>query len=217
MTGMGLIFWPHGMQPGEQQHNSSYLRYVPQLLADGNKAACSNTHHTCSSRLTIAPRWSRPQPPHLTPLIRTCFACCLCAAGVTVEVKARQVRVKGPRGVLARDFKHLSVDMYLIEEEGQKKLKVGWQQAGGCTSTATGQQGGRLLGYRHSMAAGVVGAACRQEGGGRGWARYSGKEGWGRQWGMRGRETTEGGEGRTVCRQTEELFAFQLGSCCVLW
>jgi len=44
--------------------------------------------------------------------------------GVTVEVKARQVRVKGPRGVLARDFKHLSVDMYLIEEEGQKKLKV---------------------------------------------------------------------------------------------
>jgi len=44
--------------------------------------------------------------------------------GVTVEVKARQVRVKGPRGVLTRDFKHLSVDMYLVEEEGQKKLKV---------------------------------------------------------------------------------------------
>jgi ribosomal protein L6P/L9E len=43
---------------------------------------------------------------------------------VTVEVKARQVRVKGPRGVLTRDFKHLSVDMYLIEEDGQKKLKV---------------------------------------------------------------------------------------------
>lgn len=47
------------------------------------------------------------------------------ASGVTVEVKARQVRVKGPRGVLTRDFKHLSVDMYLIEEDGQKKLKVG--------------------------------------------------------------------------------------------
>jgi large subunit ribosomal protein L9e len=44
--------------------------------------------------------------------------------GVTVEVKARQVRVKGPRGVLSRDFKHLSVDMYLVEEDGQKKLKV---------------------------------------------------------------------------------------------
>jgi large subunit ribosomal protein L9e len=44
---------------------------------------------------------------------------------VTVEVKARQVRVKGPRGVLSRDFKHLSVDMYLVEEDGQKKLKVG--------------------------------------------------------------------------------------------
>lgn len=42
-----------------------------------------------------------------------------------MEVKARQVRVKGPRGVLTRDFKHLSVDMYLVEEEGQKKLKVG--------------------------------------------------------------------------------------------
>jgi large subunit ribosomal protein L9e len=45
---------------------------------------------------------------------------------VTVEVKARAVRVKGPRGVLARDFKHLAVDMYLVEEEGVKKLKVGW-------------------------------------------------------------------------------------------
>lgn len=40
-------------------------------------------------------------------------------------MKARQVRVKGPRGVLSRDFKHLAVDMYLVEEDGQKKLKVG--------------------------------------------------------------------------------------------
>jgi large subunit ribosomal protein L9e len=45
---------------------------------------------------------------------------------VTVEVKARRVRVKGPRGVLSRDFKHLSVDMYLTtDEEGRKLLKVG--------------------------------------------------------------------------------------------
>ncbi|WIA10470.1 hypothetical protein OEZ86_000603 [Tetradesmus obliquus] len=44
--------------------------------------------------------------------------------GVQIEVKARAVRVKGPRGVLQRDFKHLAVDMYLFEEEGEKKLKV---------------------------------------------------------------------------------------------
>ncbi|KAF6259553.1 ribosomal protein L9 component of cytosolic 80S ribosome and 60S large subunit [Scenedesmus sp. NREL 46B-D3] len=44
--------------------------------------------------------------------------------GVQIEVKARAVRVKGPRGTLQRDFKHLAVDMYLFEEEGEKKLKV---------------------------------------------------------------------------------------------
>ncbi|KAK9832074.1 hypothetical protein WJX81_004111 [Elliptochloris bilobata] len=44
--------------------------------------------------------------------------------GITMEVKARKVRVKGPRGSLTRDFKHLAVDLYLIEEEGVKKLKV---------------------------------------------------------------------------------------------
>jgi len=40
--------------------------------------------------------------------------------GVSVEVKARKVRVKGPRGVLERDMKHLAIDMFLIEEEGKK-------------------------------------------------------------------------------------------------
>lgn len=44
--------------------------------------------------------------------------------GVEIEVKARKVRVKGPRGTLVRDFKHLALDMFLIEEEGQKKLRV---------------------------------------------------------------------------------------------
>lgn len=44
--------------------------------------------------------------------------------GVEIEVKSRRVRVKGPRGTLQRDFKHLAVDMYLFEEEGEKKLKV---------------------------------------------------------------------------------------------
>lgn len=41
-----------------------------------------------------------------------------------MEVKGRKVRVKGPRGTLSRDFNHLAVDMFLIEEEGQTKLKV---------------------------------------------------------------------------------------------
>lgn len=73
------------------------------------------------------------QMPRSVPLTScSCISCVLlcpvCAAGVTVEVKARQVRVKGPRGVLSRDFKHLSVDMYLVEEEGQKKLKVRQEQ-----------------------------------------------------------------------------------------
>ena len=34
--------------------------------------------------------------------------------GVVVEIKARRVRVKGPRGTLQKDFKHLDVDAYLV-------------------------------------------------------------------------------------------------------
>ena len=45
--------------------------------------------------------------------------------GVTVEIKGRRVRVKGPRGVLVKDFKHLDVDAYLGKsEEGKTELKV---------------------------------------------------------------------------------------------
>ncbi|GBF89983.1 60S ribosomal proteinL9-like [Raphidocelis subcapitata] len=44
--------------------------------------------------------------------------------GIEIEVKGRRVRVKGPRGVLVRDFRHLAVDMFLLDEEteeGEKK------------------------------------------------------------------------------------------------
>eukprot|EP00201_Polytomella_parva_P015892 CAMPEP_0175066836 /NCGR_PEP_ID=MMETSP0052_2-20121109/16745_1 /TAXON_ID=51329 ORGANISM="Polytomella parva, Strain SAG 63-3" /NCGR_SAMPLE_ID=MMETSP0052_2 /ASSEMBLY_ACC=CAM_ASM_000194 /LENGTH=190 /DNA_ID=CAMNT_0016333613 /DNA_START=53 /DNA_END=625 /DNA_ORIENTATION=+ len=42
----------------------------------------------------------------------------------SIEVKGRAVRVKGPRGVLTKDFRHLAVDMFLTEVDGKKKLKV---------------------------------------------------------------------------------------------
>jgi len=45
--------------------------------------------------------------------------------GVTVEIKGRRVRVKGPRGVLIKSFQHLDVDAYLADaEDGGKELKV---------------------------------------------------------------------------------------------
>jgi len=48
-------------------------------------------------------------------------------SNVTVEIKARKVRVKGPRGVLLRDFKHLSLEMEVLpplEENGPKRIRV---------------------------------------------------------------------------------------------
>lgn len=44
---------------------------------------------------------------------------------VTVEVKARRVKVEGPRGKLQKEFKHLHVDLYIsTDEEGRSKLMV---------------------------------------------------------------------------------------------
>jgi large subunit ribosomal protein L9e len=42
--------------------------------------------------------------------------------GIKVEIKAKQIRVSGPRGVLVRDFKHLNLDFQLLE--GGRKLQV---------------------------------------------------------------------------------------------
>lgn len=41
--------------------------------------------------------------------------------GVSARVKARVVQIHGPRGKLERSFRHLSVDLYLINK---KKLMV---------------------------------------------------------------------------------------------
>jgi large subunit ribosomal protein L9e len=43
---------------------------------------------------------------------------------VQFEIKGRAVRVKGPRGTLTREFKHLALDLFLTEEGGVKKLNV---------------------------------------------------------------------------------------------
>ena len=51
-------------------------------------------------------------------------------AGVKVEIKARRVRVKGPRGTLQKDFKHLDVDAYLVR--GPRPLR------GSCPPPAAG-------------------------------------------------------------------------------
>lgn len=40
---------------------------------------------------------------------------------VSVSVNSRRVRVKGPRGVLTRDFRHIQVDISMI---GKKRLQV---------------------------------------------------------------------------------------------
>lgn len=44
--------------------------------------------------------------------------------GVSIFVKARKVRVVGPRGTLTRSFKHVQADMYLTEVDGAKKFRV---------------------------------------------------------------------------------------------
>jgi len=44
---------------------------------------------------------------------------------VKMEVKARKIRVTGPRGTLTRDFKHLAVDMYKTQDDVQPEDEEG--------------------------------------------------------------------------------------------
>merc|ERR1740125_27654 len=44
--------------------------------------------------------------------------------GVTVDIKARQVRVKGPRGTLTRNFRHMDADIVKIVKDNKNYVKV---------------------------------------------------------------------------------------------
>ena len=44
--------------------------------------------------------------------------------GTTVTIKARVVTVKGPRGSLTRDFKHLNVEIYATKNKEGKDVVV---------------------------------------------------------------------------------------------
>ena len=44
--------------------------------------------------------------------------------GTTVDVKARVVTVKGKRGTLVRDFKHLNVDIKKVTIKGKEAIQV---------------------------------------------------------------------------------------------
>lgn len=43
---------------------------------------------------------------------------------VTIDIKARVVTVKGPRGSLVRDFKHLTVEIYKRKNKDGKDVVV---------------------------------------------------------------------------------------------
>ena len=42
--------------------------------------------------------------------------------GITASVKSRVITVKGPRGTLTKDFKHLAIDIYMPKKDTIKVI-----------------------------------------------------------------------------------------------
>ena len=45
-------------------------------------------------------------------------------SGVTVEVKARQITVTGPRGTLSKSLKHVDMECHLLSNKGELKITL---------------------------------------------------------------------------------------------
>merc|ERR1712216_884616 len=80
--------------------------------------------------------------------------------GVTIDIKARVVTVKGPRGSLGRDFKHLTVEIYKRKNKDGKDVVVVEKWFGSkkelaavrsVTSHITNTQIGVTKGYEYKM------------------------------------------------------------------
>ncbi len=56
------------------------------------------------------------------------LGCALVLRAVKIHIKSRTVTVQGPRGTLRRDFKHLAVDMSIINGGKQvRRASIGAQ------------------------------------------------------------------------------------------
>nr|WCZ58394.1 60S ribosomal protein L9 [Paratrimastix eleionoma] len=77
--------------------------------------------------------------------------------GVTCEVKNRMVRVKGPRGELVRDFRHVPVDMFINNGKVQVELWFGQRKTIALVRTVCSHVENMITGvtkgYRYKMRA----------------------------------------------------------------
>ena len=68
-------------------------------------------------------------------------------AGVTISLKSRIVTVKGPRGEIVKDFKHLPIDLTMADEKTVKVER--WftsGKQGACIRTACSHIGNMIIG-----------------------------------------------------------------------